>query len=152
MAQRRRLALTLALLFAGTFLSAPTATASDATTQIAPQTVRVQLKSAPTRLDAAGRAHVVMWTKCSPDLFLFEIDVSVVQGDNIGQVTLLRGTDELPVCDGLRHRFVVTVAPDQGTFHNGVARIGVFVGAFDAANDADLEATDEVRVKLRSGC
>jgi hypothetical protein len=95
---------------------------------------------------------VVMWTKCSPDLFLFEIDVSVVQGDNIGQVTLLRGTDELPVCDGRRHRFVVTVAPDQGAFHNGVARIGVFVGAFDLANDADLEATDEVRVRLRTGC
>jgi hypothetical protein len=152
MAQRRRIALTLSLLLAGTLLSATTATASDATTKIAPQTVRVQLKSAPTRLDAAGRAHVVMWTKCSPDLFLFEIDVSVVQGDNIGQVTLLRGTDELPVCDGLRHRFVVPVAPDQGTFHRGVAGIGVFVGAFDSANDADLEATDEVRVRLTRGC
>jgi hypothetical protein len=148
MAQRRRLALTLCLLIAGTLLSATTATASDVTAQLAPQTVRVQLKSAPTRLDAAGSAHVVMWTKCSPDLFLFELDVSVVQGDNIGQVTLLRGTDDLPACDGRRHRFVVTVAPDQGTFDNGVASIGVFVGAFDAANDADLEATDEVSVRL----
>jgi hypothetical protein len=147
----RRLALVPILLVAGMLGIAPigTAVSSEASgaSALAPGTVRVQLKTAPTLITKSGKVRVVMWTKCSPDLYLFEIDVSVVQGETFGQVTLLRGTDELPVCDGKRHRFVVKVAPDQGTFRNGVAAIGAFVGAYSDAT-GDLEATDDVRVRL----
>jgi hypothetical protein len=150
----RRLALVPVLLVAGMLGTAPIATADSseagAAATIAPGTVRVQLKTAPTLITTSGKVRVVMWTKCSPDLYLFEIDVSVVQDEAIGQVTLLRGTDELPVCDGERHRFVVKVAPDQGRFRNGVAAIGAFVGAY-SDETGDLEATDDVHVRLYRG-
>lgn len=144
MAPRRRVLL-LALLLAAVLGLAPAATAA---TQIAPGTVRVQLKSAPTRITPAGAARVVMWTKCSPDLYLFEIAVSVVQDGRANQRTLQRGVDVLPVCDGTRHRFVVTVPAAQGnTLHAGPAGVGVFVGAYsDATND--LESTDDTTVRL----
>jgi hypothetical protein len=150
--ERRRLASILPLLLAGAFTLTPAATAAaDAAAAIAPGTVRVQLRSAPARIDRAGSVRTVLWTTCSPDVFLFEIDVTVVQGDTIGQVTLLRDRDELPACDGHRHRVTVAVTPDQGTFHNGTAGISAFVGAFDGVNDADLEARDDVTVRLH-GC
>ena len=93
---------------------------------------------------------VVMWVRCQPDVYAFEIDTSVEQLNALGSSTLLRGRDALPTCDGTRQRTIVHVSPDPGdSFHPGIAEIGVYVGFYNSELDQDLEATDAVRVRLR---
>ncbi len=149
----RRPALVLAVLLAGAAGLAPTATAappgSDATALTAPATHVVQLRSAPLRITPAGGVRVVMWNRCSPGIMPFELSVGVYQDGVTASKTLLAGTDEMPACDGERHRFVVTVPrPVTGSFRPGTAQIDVYVAAYDEANQTDEDASDSTFAEL----
>ncbi len=156
--KRRRLALVLPLLFAGSLGLAPTATAAaapatDATAQAAVQTHVVQLRSAPLRITPRGGVQVVWWEKCSSAIQPFEVNVGVYQGSVVSSRTLLAAEDEMPVCDGTRHRHVLTVPrPASGRFHAGQAQIEIYVAAYNSANDTDLDASDNTFATLFRPC
>ena len=119
---------------------------SSATSAAASLTYKVQLSHAPATVNADGSVSVVGWLRCTPDLYTFEYSVDITQQGASG-LAFLSGAN-LP-CDGARHRFVIDVLPYQGTFQPGPADIGIYIGLYDAANDADLEARDTVSTRLR---
>ena len=120
-----------------------TAAAPDQATDT---TVRLKLSHQPATLNPDGSVNVVGWLTCSPDLYTFEYSVGVAQATGNGS-TFLSGAS-LP-CDGTRHRFVIRVVPYDGTFSRGDATISIYLGLYDAANDADLAAYDSVSIRFR---
>ena len=156
----RRPALVLALLLAAAAGLAPTAAAapparcrvvaaSSAASATAVRSHVVQLRSAPLRLTPAGGVRVVMWERCSPGVQPLELSVGVYQGALVGARTLHAGTDAMPVCDGARHRYVVTVPPPAtGRFQPGTAQIEVYVASYDPVTQTDRDASDGTFAQL----
>jgi hypothetical protein len=112
----------------------------------APEPLVIRVMKGQTALMPDGRVLVPIRARCYPPLDAFEIDVSVAQGTSFGSTIL--GQAGAPPCDGRWHRTVVTVAAETGGFVAGTATVGSFIGAFDP-NDGDLDATDDVTVKLK---
>ena len=101
----------------------------------------VQLRSAPLRLTPAGGVRVVMWERCSPGVRPLELSVGVLPGALVGATTRHAGTDPMPVCDGARHRYVITVpAPAGSRFQPGTAQIEVYVASYDPVTQTDRDA------------
>ena len=153
---RRRPALVLTLLLVAAAGLAPTAAAaaapaatSSTASATAVRTHVVQLRSAPLRITPAGGVRVVMWERCSPQIQPFELSVGVYQGGQNSSRTLLAGTDPMPVCDGERHRYVITVPPPTGSrFQPGTAQIEVYVAAYDPVTQTDRDASDGTFAQL----
>ena len=155
---RRRPALVLALLLAGAAGLAPPASAAptaavpsttDATAQIAPSPTSVQLRSRPLRITPAGSVRVVMWVRCIPGIQHLGISVGVYQGSVYGGETVEPPADEMPVCDGQRQRFVVSVPrPETGRFHAGQAQIEVYMAAYNPATQTDADSSDGTFARL----
>ncbi len=109
----------------------------------------VQLRSAPLRLTPAGGVRVVMWERCSPGVQPLELSVGVYQGALVGATTRHAGTDPMPVCDGARHRYVITVpAPAGSRFQPGTAQIEVYVASYDPVTQTDRDASDGTFAQL----
>jgi hypothetical protein len=112
----------------------------------APEPLVIQVMKGQTALTPDGTVLVPIRAHCYPPLDAFEIDVSVEQGSSFGSTIL--GQAEAPLCDGRWHKMVVTVAAEAGGFVAGTATVRSFIGGFDP-NDGDVDATDDVTVKLK---
>jgi hypothetical protein len=96
------------------------------------------------KLAPDGAVVVQVRVRCDPGLETLEAHVSVSQDDQtvfgMAGMGLLR-------CDGRRHKYRVTVVPQEGAFHRGDAYSNVFVLRYDEATGA-TESADVSRILL----
>jgi hypothetical protein len=132
---------------AGLFVVAALVVGPAASVAAAPDRVPVvHIVAGQVELEADGTVSVPLRVRCSPPLYAFELDVSVVQGSTFGSLTQI-GTP-FPACTGRWERITVSVAAETGTFSPGPATVSVFIGIYDPDADSDLSAEDSASVTL----
>ena len=125
----------------------PSASAASSRAEATPrQHYAVELSARPAALNGDGSVSVVGWLRCAPDLYSFEYSVGVRQKKAFGSA--FESQRAVLPCDGTRHRFVINASPDEGRFRPGPAEIGIYIGLYNAANDADLAIEDAVSTRL----
>ena len=92
-----------------------------------------------------GTHSIAVRARCDANLAAFELDVTVQQGTDIGEVSTVQAG--VVTCDGGWHRVNVVVAPTSGAFSKGSAQVFVFLGVFDqSAGDLEARASGAVRL------
>ena len=108
----------------------------------------VQIRERPTRISPDGSVRVVFWYRCLAKYNAYALNVGVFQDDVYASYEKYT-PPAVVTCDGTRHRWARNLAPTSGSFHQGLAVVGVFIGLYDTVEDHDADLNEDVTLRLR---
>lgn len=108
----------------------------------------VQIRDRPVRIAADGSVRIVFWYRCLAKYDAYALNVDVFQDDVYAPYEKLT-PPAVVTCDGTRHRWARNLAPTSGSFHRGLADVGVFIGLYDTVEDHDADLNEAATLRLR---